>query len=94
MTAYLEALLDTELVGLIKIITPRCLEKRGCQLSIRLHTNTSLDIDNILHQLKSHGVICDVRQPDVLRIAPVPLYNSYADVYDFVKILKQVLTQM
>jgi len=49
------------------------------------------DIDSILTALQSEGVMCDARKPNVIRIAPTPLYNSFRDVYDFVSILKTIL---
>lgn len=87
LTGYLEFLLD-ELDGdNINIITPRNKEERGCQLSIQVKS-----ADKQLHtKLTEAGVISDWREPDVIRVAPAPLYNSFEDVYEFVQRLKKVL---
>lgn len=84
LTAYLHYLLQNlpESVH-IEIITPTEVAHRGCQLSLRVRKNGKK-----LHQkLTERGVICDWREPDVIRIAPVPLYNSYMDLWSFWKLL-------
>lgn len=63
----------------IEVITPRDPAQRGAQLSIKIH-NADKEIFN---KLSKQGVIADWREPDVIRIAPVPLYNSFTEVYDF-----------
>ena len=87
LTSYLELLLKSELKDHITIITPVSVKGRGCQLSIRLN-NPNINIIDILHE---KGVVCDWRDPDVLRVAPVPLYNTFDDCYQFVHILKEIL---
>jgi kynureninase len=87
LTSYLELLLKSELKDHITIITPVSVRNRGCQLSIRLN-NPIYNIIDILHE---KGAVCDWRDPDVLRVAPVPLYNSFDDCYQFVHILKEIL---
>lgn len=84
LTAYLEYLLNqlTELE--FEIITPKEMHRRGAQLSLLFSKNGRAVFD----YLESHGVIADWREPNVIRIAPVPMYNSYEDVYKFYKILK------
>ena len=84
LTSYLESLITAELEDQVEIITPSQYERRGCQLSIRIHK----PIENITEILHEGGVISDWREPDVLRIAPVPLYNSFEDCHEFVQILK------
>ena len=86
LTSYLEIILKSELQDNIEIITPLSDQSRGCQLSIRLKSSKS----NITEDLREKGVICDWREPDVLRIAPVPLYNSFEDCHEFVQILKML----
>lgn len=88
LTGYLEFLIDELNDPRIGIITPRNPEERGCQLSIQVKS-----ADKSLHTaLTEAGVISDWREPDVIRVAPVPLYNSFQDVYSFVQRLKKVLT--
>jgi len=87
LTGYLEFLLDELNNDNINIITPRNKAERGCQLSIQVKT-----ADKALHtKLTEAGVISDWREPDVIRVAPTPLYNSFKDVWEFVERLKQVL---
>ena len=89
LTSYLEHLLLSELPSqAIKIFTPSDPSQRGCQLSI---TFLQHDINTIYEELKLKNVCCDVRKPNVMRVAPTPLYNSYEDVYMFVSILKNIL---
>ena len=87
LTSYLELLLKSELNEHITIITPVSVRSRGCQLSIRLKN----PIYNTIDILREKGAVCDWRDPDVLRVAPVPLYNSFADCHQFVHILKEIL---
>jgi kynureninase len=82
LTGYLEFLLDQHQSKKFSIITPRDPEQRGAQLSIRIKEKGR----TILDELGAVGVLCDWREPDVLRVAPVPLYNSFMDVYRFVEI--------
>jgi kynureninase len=87
LTGYLETLIGEIGDERISIITPRDAESRGCQLSIRVNGG-----DRSLHErLVERGVSADWREPDVIRVAPVPLYNSFADVYRFAEILKECL---
>ena len=87
LTGYLEKLLDDLNSDRIKIITPRDISRRGCQLSIQVRdANKSL-----FDKITEGGVISDWREPDVIRVAPVPLYNSFEDVWKFVDILKKGL---
>lgn len=81
LTGYLEFLLESK--SNITIITPKNKIERGCQLSLRAAKNGKQ-----LHtSLNEAGVICDWREPDVIRVAPVPLYNSFADVWEFANML-------
>ena len=89
LTSFLESLIKLELNDKVKIITPTLPQYRGCQLSIKLlHPN-----HDIVTILKNKGIICDWREPDVIRVAPVPLYNSFVDCFNFVKILKSILNE-
>lgn len=87
LTGYLEFLLNDLGKDTIKIITPNNPEERGCQLSIAVK-----NADKSLHnKLTEAGVISDWREPNVIRCAPVPLYNSFQDVYYLVERLKAIL---
>lgn len=83
LTGYLEYLLDQLPEGYCTIITPREPASRGCQLSLRLRGNPK----QLLKDLGEQGVICDFREPDIIRAAPTPLYNRFIDVYRFANIL-------
>lgn len=88
LTNYLEFLLKEIESDRIEIITPGNAEQRGCQLSIRVR-----DADKSLYkEISEQGVFADWREPDVIRVAPVPLYNSFTDVWKFVGILKDCLS--
>lgn len=87
LTGFLEFLINELSDNRINIITPKNPEERGCQLSIQVKS-----VHKELHtQLTKSGVISDWREPDVIRVAPAPLYNSYQDVFEFVQRLKKVL---
>ena len=84
LTNYLLFLLNTIDTDRIEIITP---EERGCQLSIRVKNGNKTLFDSITEK----GVVADWREPDVIRVAPIPLYNSFQDVFNFYNILKEEL---
>ena len=90
LTGYLQALLETRLSHALNIITPADPEARGCQLSIRLHRSAN-EARAVFDSLAAAGVFCDWREPDIIRVAPVPLYNSFIDVWDFVAALERAL---
>ena len=81
LTGYLEFLLDHQASAQFRIITPREPQRRGAQLSIRIQQGGR----SICDRLVEKGVFCDWREPDILRVAPIPLYCSYNDVYRFVQ---------
>jgi kynureninase len=87
LTGYLEFLLQALLADRIAIITPRDPAQRGCQLSLKVKTR-QIEGRILFERLAAAGVSCDWREPDVIRVAPVPLYNRFEDVYRFVEILK------
>jgi kynureninase len=86
LTGYLEWLLKHETADAIDILTPAEPERRGCQLSLRVRSKSSGKA--VFEKLEASDVTCDWREPDVIRVAPVPLYNRFEDVYRFVEILK------
>ncbi|CAL8308200.1 unnamed protein product [Merluccius merluccius] len=67
----------------VTILTPSDPQQRGCQLSLSF----SVPVSRVFQELERRGVVCDMRQPSVLRVAPVPLYNSFSDVHRFVELL-------
>ena len=84
LTSYLVFLLNQIPTDRINIITP---EQRGCQISISVKNGNK----DLFNEITKRGVIADWREPDVIRVAPVPLYNSYLDVYNFYQVLKEIL---
>jgi kynureninase len=90
LTAYFESLLTRELGDRINIITPKTMHQRGCQLSIEIATG-DVPGKTIHEQLEAAGTDTDWREPNVIRAAPVPLYNSFEDVHRFVSTLKQIV---
>ncbi|MDQ3181878.1 MAG: kynureninase, partial [Acidobacteriota bacterium] len=87
LTGFLELLLADIRDERISVITPSNENERGCQLSIRVKNADK----NLFEKISSQGVFADWREPDVIRVAPVPLYNSFADVFRFAEILKDCL---
>jgi kynureninase len=90
LTGYLEFLVDRLNTKLCNIITPRNPQERGCQLSIIMRENGRRIFDG----LSQNGVVCDWREPNCIRIAPVPLYNQFSDVHDFAVILGAQLAKV
>jgi kynureninase len=86
LTGYLHYLLDelNKSTNRIQIITPKNSEERGCQISILVENGGK----ELFDALNIKGVISDWREPNVIRVAPVPLYNSFEDVFEFVRILE------
>jgi kynureninase len=79
LTGFLQRLIAELLPEAVQIITPEAPEQRGCQLSLRIARTTG-QANGCRERLELEGVIGDWREPDVLRLAPVPLYNSFGDV--------------
>lgn len=90
LTAYLESLIDARLAGRVAIVTPRDPRERGCQLSLRLAGGVATG-KAVFDALARHDAVCDWREPDVVRVAPVPLYNTFEEMWEFVEILAGVL---
>src|SRR6202030_974723 len=85
LTGYLEFLLQSEPKGQkhFQIITPGNAGDRGCQLSILAHEHPK----ELFAKLEAAGVKCDFREPNVIRAAPTPLYNTFHEVWRFAKIM-------
>lgn len=93
LTAYLEYLLlkdTTDEDRQFTIITPSDHHARGAQLSLLLKPGL---LHKLAQRLKDAGIICDKREPDVVRVAPVPLYNTFSEVYTFVEVFKGALKE-
>jgi kynureninase len=69
------------------ILTPRDAEQHGCQVSLAVHKNAKQIFDKLLPL----GIFADWREPDVIRIAPVPLYNSFSDIFEFGETFQKLL---
>eukprot|EP01059_Diplonema_ambulator_P000200 TRINITY_DN10172_c0_g1_i1.p1 TRINITY_DN10172_c0_g1~~TRINITY_DN10172_c0_g1_i1.p1 ORF type:complete len:456 (+),score=131.55 TRINITY_DN10172_c0_g1_i1:55-1422(+) len=107
LTGYLEMLLKELLPDSIEILTPSDIDRRGCQLSVRVKsdlvsdrtsaaeyecgTNTNNKASILQAQMEEAGITCDNRPPDILRLPPVPLYNTFHDVYTLVTTLKALV---
>jgi kynureninase len=87
LTGYLEFLVNEIENDRITIITPSDPIQRGCQLSIKVQNADRGLFENI----SSKGVVADWREPDVIRVAPAPLYNGFSDVYRFYEVLKEII---
>lgn len=83
LTGYLEWLLEQALHRRYEVITPGNAEARGCQLSLRVLDRPK----ETLRAIEACGVVGDFRPPDVLRVAPVPLYNTFHEVWRFAQLL-------
>ena len=90
LTGYFESLLKEELGDRVNIITPQLPDQRGAQLSIEIATG-DIAGKEIHQKLEEAGTDTDWREPNVIRAAPVPLYNSFEDVHRFVMALKEIM---
>lgn len=90
LTKYLRDLLESELSDEVNILTPKPEKASGAQLSLTINLHGT-DGKTIFDAIEAAGVTCDFRYPNVIRVAPVPQYNSYQDCYRFVDILKQAI---
>jgi len=93
LSGYLEFIVDdinsqlTTPDTSLEIITPRNWKERGCQVSVIAHGYGK----DLFDELTEEGIISDWREPNVIRMAPIPLYNSYEDIYRFGEILTKAL---
>ena len=89
LTGFLAFLLNRRMGSHIEIVTPADPDARGCQLSIRVRSG--LPGRELHSRIESAGVACDFREPNVVRVAPTPMYNTFDEVYRFVDILSACL---
>jgi kynureninase len=90
LTGYLEWLLAQECASQVTILTPTEPARRGCQLSLSVNSNQHSGKE-VHRRLEAAGVACDWREPNVIRVAPTPLYNSFEDGFRFVQVLRELL---
>jgi kynureninase len=90
ITGYLEYLLDTLPKGWVNLVTPREVERRGAQLSVEVRWSA----EKIIKLLSAKKMICDYRAPNIIRITPAPLYNSFMDVYLFFNEFRSILEEL
>jgi kynureninase len=89
LTAFLEELLRPLAPG-VQILTPPESARRGCQLSLRL-TSGEHRGKQVFDALGARGIVCDWRSPDIIRVAPVPLYNRFEDAWRFAHALREIV---
>jgi kynureninase len=86
LTGYLEYLVNRLPPGRLEIITPREPSRRGCALSLLVHERAR----EMLAALEQRGVVCDFRPPNIIRVAPVPLYNTFEEVWTLARVLAEI----
>ena len=91
LTDFLDELLRP-LVPAVHILTPRASAQRGCQLSLRIAAGAARG-KRVFAALGARGVVCDWRSPDIVRVAPVPLYNRFEDTWCFARALGAALRE-
>ena len=91
LTGRFERLVRERLAGRVSVVTPSEPAERGCQLSLRLHLPPGA-ARSVHESLVARHLFCDWREPDVIRAAPVPLYNRFEEVDRFVSALERALT--
>jgi kynureninase len=90
MSRYVDFLLESLLPDRVAILTPASARARGAQVSLRL-MQTSADAATIASRLRSRRIVIDTREPDILRLAPAPLYNRFRDIFAAVNALQRAL---
>jgi kynureninase len=90
LTAFLQRLIEQRLPTSVEIITPPAADDRGCQLSLRI-AKSAAAAKRGHGRLTAAGVISDWREPDIVRMAPAPLYNSFSDVFTAVEALSRAI---
>ncbi len=85
--AHFDRLLEERLAGRVVNLTPAAMNERGCQYALQVVGGNGR---HVFEQLEAARVLCDWREPDVIRVAPVPLYNTFDEIDRFVDILDEV----
>jgi kynureninase len=93
LTAYAAQLLRDRVANDVRVITPGAADERGAQLSLRIAGGARRG-RRVFDAMSAHGIVCDWREPDLIRIAPTPLYNRFVDVFDFVEGLGAALKEV
>ncbi len=88
---YFDYLLDQVLTGRIENLTPRAMPDRGCQHALRV-TDPSVDGRAMFRRIEAANIACDWRYPEAIRVAAVPLYNTFTDIHRFVMLLDELLS--
>src|SRR5271156_1597453 len=92
LTGYLEYLLQPLVdQGHFSIITPRNSDERGAQLSLFFEQGV---MEIVFNRLGERGVVCDDRKPNVIRVSPAPLYNTFEEIWEFVMVLREILSDL
>jgi len=84
LTGWLADAIEAQLGEVLEILTPSDPERRGCQLSLRVRAGREQG-RNLFEHLQQNGVVTDWREPDILRVAPAPLYNRFEDCHEFLR---------
>ena len=92
LTGYLQYLLDELLPDDVASITPRDPDERGCQLSLEIVPD-DIDGQAVFDQIEAAGVFCDWRYPNVIRVAPAPMFNTFSEVRRFVDLLVAAIAE-
>jgi kynureninase len=88
---FLLAGLDAAFAAELAVVTPRAAQARGCQLSLRVRAGAAAG-RRLFAALTAAGIVADWREPDIIRVAPVPLYNRFADVAALLLALRHALS--
>lgn len=91
LTGHLAGLIQERLADRINILTPLEPHRRGCQLSLQVRAGRNAG-RQLFERLEARGVICDWREPDIIRAAPVPLYNTLDEVERLVELIDKLLS--
>ena len=91
LTGHLASLIQERLADHIQILTPMEPHRRGCQLSLQVRAGRAAG-RQLFERLEARGVICDWREPDIIRAAPVPLYNTLDEVEALIELMGKLLT--